>query len=150
MSDKNYAMGHCFNAKDLFMNFPVEKLEMTPQQCTEIYSDGSKRDFAASIFMQCVQMVIKDIIENNAHFKLPGSGTKQAYLHMDRVTGNKFRKAFKNGKWNDVDFLTSNFSGYQIILDMVNKNYVRRTKPVYLSPKLRDRITELTNQGKQY
>jgi hypothetical protein len=31
---------------------------------------------------------------------------------MKRTEGKKFKKAFKNGKWNDVDFVMSNFSGY--------------------------------------
>jgi len=31
---------------------------------------------------------------------------------MKRTSGKEFKKAFKNGKWNDVDFLTSNFNGY--------------------------------------
>jgi hypothetical protein len=31
MSNKNYAMGHAFSLKDLFMNFPIEKLKMTKQ-----------------------------------------------------------------------------------------------------------------------
>ena len=55
MSDKNYAMGHAFSLHDTFMNFPVEKLKMTTEQCKETYSDGSKRDLAASIFARSVQ-----------------------------------------------------------------------------------------------
>jgi hypothetical protein len=31
---------------------------------------------------------------------------------MQRTTGEDFKKAFKRGKWRDVDFITSNFSGY--------------------------------------
>jgi len=144
----NYAMGHCFTGKDLFDNFPVEKLKMTKEQCLSTYSDGSKRDLAASIFTRSVQMVVDDIIDNNVDFKFPGIGRTQAYLRMKRTDGKKFKKAFKNGKWNDVDFLTSNFSGYQISLDMESKKRTFRQKDIYLSPKDRDRITENTNLGK--
>ena len=147
---KKYAMGHCFTGKDLFDNFPVEKLKMTKEQCVNTYSDGSKRDLAASIFMRSVEMVVDDIIDNNVDFKLPGIGRTQAYLRMKRTSGNEFKKAFKNGKWNDVDFLTSNFSGYQMVLDMESKKRTSRQKDIYLSPKDRDRITENTNLGKQY
>ena len=145
-----YAMGHCFTGQDLFDNFPVEKLKMTKEQCVNTYSDGSKRDLAASIFMRSVEMVVDDIIDNNVDFKLPGLGRTQAYLRMKRTEGNKFKKAFKNGKWNDVDFLTSNFSGYSIVLDMESKKRTSRQKDIYLAPKDRDRITENTNLGKQY
>ena len=143
-------MGHCFTGKDLFDNFPVEKLKMTKGQCISTYPDGNKRDLAASIFTRSVQMVVDDIIDNNVDFKFPGIGRTQAYMRMKRTNGNKFKRAFKNGKWNDVDFLTSNFSGYQISLDMESKKKAFKQKDIYLSPKDRDRITENTNLGKQY
>ena len=147
---RNYAMGHCFTGKDIFNNFPVNKLKMSKEQCVATYPDGSKRDLAASIFTRSVQMVVDDIINNNVDFKFPTLGQTQAYLRMKRTTGQNFKKAFKNGKWNDVDFLTSNFSGYQIVLDMESKKRTTRQKDIYLSPKDRDRITENTNLGKQY
>ena len=143
-------MGHAFSLHDLFMNFPVEKLKMTPQQCKEIYSDGSKRDLAASIFAESLQMVINDIIDNNIHFKFPGLGRTQSYLYMKRTTGDKFKKAFKKGKWNDVDFVTSNFSGYQLTLEMQSEKRLPKEKSIYLSPKDKQKITDNTNQGKQY
>ena len=147
---RNYAMGHCFTGKDLFNNVPVNKLKMSKEQCIATYPDGSKRDLAASIFTRSVQIVVDDIINNNVDFKFPTLGQTQAYLRMKRTTGQNFKKAFKNGKWNDVDFLTSNFSGYQIVLDMESKKRTTRQKDIYLSPKDRDRITENTNLGKQY
>ena len=147
---RNYAMGHCFTGKDLFNNFLVNKLKMSKEQCIATYPDGSKRDLAASIFTRSVQIVVDDIINNNVDFKFPTLGQTQAYLRMKRTTGQNFKKACKNGKWNDVDFLTFNFSGYHIVLDMESKKRTTRQKDIYLSPKDRDRITENTNLGKQY
>lgn len=150
MSTKNYAMGHAFSCHDLFMNFPVEKLKMTTEQCKDIYSDGSKRDLAASIFMKSVQMVVNDIIDNNTYFKLPGIGKTQSYIYMNRVSGKQFKKAFKNGKWNDIDFIMSNFSGYQLIMELQNTDKMSRQKPIYLSAKDKQKIVDNTNNGKQY
>lgn len=145
-----FALGHSLSCKDLFFNFPVEKLKLTKKKCIELYPDGNKRDFAASIFTRGLQMIVDDIIENNTHFKLPGLGRTQAYLYMKRTSDEKFKKAFRNGKWRDVDFITSNFSGYTIVFEMQSEKRTPRTKLVYLSGKDRDRITEYTNQGKQY
>lgn len=146
----NYALGHSFCARDLFMNFPVRKMKLTPDVCTKLYPDGSKRDFATSIFTRSVQLVVDDIIENNIHFKFPGLGQTQAYMYMKRTQGDKFKKAFKNGKWRDVDFINSNFSGYQLVLEMQSQKRLPRQKPIYLSSELKNKITEYTNQGKQY
>lgn len=150
MGNKNYATGHAFTGKDLFMNFPIEKLKMTKDQCTEIYSDGNKRDLAEQIFIKSLELVVDDIIDNNVHFKFPGIGRTQAYMYMKRTEGKEFKKAFKNGKWNDVDFITSNFSGYQLALEMQSEKRLPRSKSIYLSAKDKQRIIDHTNNGKQY
>ena len=146
----NYAMGHAFTGKNIFENFPVEKLIMSCDQCRDIYSDGNKRDLSEQIFIRSLQMVVDDIIDNNVHFKFPGIGRTQAYMYMKRTEGKEFKKAFKNGKWNDVDFIMSNFSGYQLALEMQSEKRLPRTKNIYLSAKDKQRIIDHTNNGKQY
>lgn len=143
-------MGHVFTGKDLFMNFPVRKMKMSKDECREIYSDGNKRDLAEQIFIRSLQIVVDDIIDNNVHFKFPGLGRTQAYMYMKRTTGKDFKQAFKRGKWNDVDFVTSNFSGYQLVLDMQSEKRLPRQKNIYLAPQDKQRITDNTNMGKQY
>ena len=150
MSNKNYAMGHAFTGKQIFQNFPVRKLQMTKQQCVDIYPDGNKKDLVASIFTRAVEVIVNDIINNNVHFKLPQIGPNQAFIYMDKVSGNQFKKAFKRGKWNDVDFITSNFTGYQLALEINSIHKIQKKKTIHLAPKDRDKITEQTNLGKQY
>ena len=146
----NYAMGHAFTGKDLFVNFPVNKLKMSKDECRQVYSDGNKRDLAEQIFIKSVQMVIDDIIDNNVHFKLPTLGKTQSYIYMKKTEGSQFKKAFKNGKWNDVDFIMSNFTGYQLTYEMQSEKRLPREKPIYLSAKDKWRIIDHTNNGKQY
>lgn len=146
----NYALGHAFRLHDIFMNFPVRKLKMTPQQCKEVYSDGNKRDLAASIFAKCLELVVDDIIENNTHFKFPTMGKKSAYLYMKRTHGDKFKKAFKNGKWRDIDFIMSDFSGYQIHLKIEDSRKLSKEKPVYICGEYKQKLTDNINKGMQY
>ena len=147
---QNFAMGHTFSAKDLFHNFPIEKLKMDYDIVKSIYSDGDKRSLSASIFTKGMQLIIEDIIENNVHFLLPTLGSSEAYLYMNKTSGNDFKKAFKRGKWRDVDFLTSNFTGYQLSLKVKSSKRPEKDKSIYLGYKHKDRITELTNEGKRY
>ena len=95
-------------------------------------------------------MIVDDIIENNVHFLLPTIGSNEAYLYMKKTSGNNFKKAFKNGKWRDVDFLTSNFTGYQLALSVKSSKRPAKEKSIYLDCKHKNRITELTNEGKRY
>ena len=145
--EQKFAMGHTFSAQEIFHNFPIKKLKMDYDTVKKIYSDGDKRSLSASIFTKGMQLIIEDIIENNVHFLLPTVGTNEAYLYMNKTSGNNFKKAFKKGKWRDVDFLTSNFTGYQLGLLVKSKKRPEKVKTIYLGYKHKDRITELTNQG---
>jgi hypothetical protein len=149
-SEHNFAMGHTFSARDLFHNFPIDKLKMDYDTVRSIYSDGDKRSLSASIFTKGLQLIVEDIIENNAHFLLPTLGSNEAYLYMKKTSGNDFKNAVKRGKWRDVDFLTSNFAGYQLALSVKSDKRPEKEKPIYLGYKHKDRITELTNEGKRY
>ena len=148
--EHNFAMGHTFSASEIFHNFPINKLKMTYDDVKKIYSDGDKRSLSASIFTKGMQLIIEDIIENNIYFLLPNAGSNEAYLYMNKLQGADFKNAFKKGKWRDVDFLTSNFTGYQLSLLVKSKKRPVKEKPIYLGYKHKDRITELTNEGKRY
>ena len=69
---------------------------------------------------------------------------------MKKTSGNDFKKAVRNGKWRDIDFLTSNFTGYQLAMSIKSKKRPEKEKLIYLGYKHKDRITELTNEGKRY
>ena len=148
--EQKFAMGHTFSAQEIFHNFPIKKLKMDYDTVRKMYSDGDKRSLSASIFMKGLQMIVEDIIENNVHFLLPTLGANEAYLYMKKTSGTDFKNAFKRGKWRDVDFLTSNFTGYQLALSVKSNKRPEKEKPIYLGYKHKDRITELTNEGKRY
>jgi hypothetical protein len=105
---------------------------------------------SASIFAKGMQLIVEDIIENNVHFLLPTLGSTESYLYMKKTSGNDFKKAVRNGKWNDIDFLTSNFTGYQLAMSVKSPKRPEKEKSIYLGYKHKDRITELTNEGKRY
>lgn len=146
----NFAMGHTFNSNELFHNFPINKLKIDYDTVKKIYSDGDKRSLSASIFTKGMQLIIEDIIENNVYFLLPALSKTEAYLYMKKTSGKDFKNAFKNGKWKNVDFLESNFTGYQLALSVKSKKRPEKEKLIYLGYKHKDRITELTNEGKRY
>lgn len=133
----NYSLGHSFNADHLFERFPIKKSKVD-------------RKKAKSIFISALEYIINDIIENNVEFKLPGIGSSYGTIFVNRTTGDSFKKAFKNGKWRDVDFITSNFSGYQLALKMCHERKLPKQKPIYLSPRDKQKLTDKTNEGKQY
>ena len=55
---------------------------------------------------------MNDIIENNVSFRLPSLGYRGGEIHMEGVRDSEFERARKNGKFKNVDFLESMFTGY--------------------------------------
>ena len=122
---------------------------MSCNDCLEITGNTQHRDILAEqIFKDSVKLVINDIIDHNITFQFP---KVKAWLHMSKTTGDEFVAARQNGKWMEVDFIASFWTGYQIMLTMFDKNWNPvRTKLVYVDKKLQKKITDNTNKGKQY
>lgn len=145
----NYALGYAFNLTDLFENFKSSNLIIDCVSLVRLYNEPHKKKLAIRMFKDCVKLVINDIIENDVEFQLP-TGSRKSSLIMQSYSDDQFKKARKNGAFKDVDFLSSLFTGYQLMFYMYGYNRTIRSKRVYLNPSLRDRITQLTNEGKAY
>lgn len=147
----NYATGCAFNLDEILINLDKSKLNMTSDLCEKINGDRHKNTLIKQICLEGIKLVLDDIIHNNTTFELPTGSARKTQMRMGRFKDEEFAKVRRNGKFTDVDFLTSNFSGYQIILEMFYKSgRPPRTKKVYVDRTRRDKITEYTNNGKQY
>lgn len=146
---KKYALGCAFNLEDILGNFPYKKLKITCKECANITGDNHRSSIVKKIFRYHVKLVIEDIIANNITYWLPLTGQKKCNIHMKLVRGDAFKNLRQAGKWEDIDILKSNFSGYQLSLFMLG-NRTPRVKSVYLNKDYRDRISHNTNEGMQY
>lgn len=144
----NYSLGYAFNLDDLFMNFDTSKLKLSSTECKNIIGDHHRKELAKKIFKECLKEIINDVIDNNVTFELP-TGKKKSNIHMNRIKDSDFAQARRNGKFKEIDFLESNFSGNQLVLEMDTSN-AKRTKKIYVDNKLKQKITDNTNNGKQY
>lgn len=96
------------------------------------------------VLKYCLYLAMKDIIDNKTTFRFPPRSG--ATLQMVATYGDDFIRARKNGAFQDVDFLASNFTAYTLQLQIKNR-YNVWNKRVYLTSKYRDKIVELTNKG---
>lgn len=146
----NYATGYAFNTDEIFENFPYDKLLVTCSDCNIVNGDFHKDKLVKRVFKDALKLILTDIIDNNVTFQLP-TGSRRAEIHVNNYEGEAFEKARKSGKWLDVDFLASNFTGNQLVLEMYGKNNgLRRRKPIYVDKRLKDKLTENTNNGIRY
>lgn len=142
------ATGCAFNMEEMFMNFPYKKLIMNCDTCEKITGDKHRKLLVKRIFRECVKLVLEDIIDNNVTFELP-TGKKKADIHMKRVQGEAFKNLRVGGKWQDVDLLSSDFTGHELALYMYGERDPR-IKTIYVNKRLKDKITKKTNDGMQY
>ena len=108
----NYATGCAFNIDELFLNLDRKKLKFNYKQSKKLVNSINKDDLIKHIFMDNVEMVLDDIIDNNVTFELPTGSGRPTLLRMKRYDGENFSKMRRRGKFADVDFFSSNFSGY--------------------------------------
>ena len=143
----NYATGYAFNVTELFENFNNKRLSISSSDLKKTVGYQDKDELVLQIFLYAIKVILLDIIQNNVTFKFPTK--RECYLNIVRTSGEEFKQARRNGKWLDVDYLKSDFSGNQMqFMFIANEREIK--KPVYLSSNLKDMITENTNNGMVY
>ena len=148
-SIEHYSTGCAFNLSQILMTFPYKKLKINCAQCKAITGDNHRDKIVKRVFRACLKLVIEDIVNNNVTFWLPLTGNRRCNLHMQRVDGVAFQKLKRAGKWPGLDFLKSNFIGYQLCFYMYGKR-TPRVKNVYLNKEYRETIIRNINNGMQY
>lgn len=143
-----YKTGFCFVAKDMYDTFNLKQLKIKRDTVTKKYGCHSKQDFCGSVLLYCFFLILLDIIENNVTFVLPTRG-KDAKIHVRSYSGDDFKRAYSKGKFAGIDFLESDFTGYQLEY-RYKTSLGERYKPIYISKNMKDRFYELINEGKKY
>ena len=147
---KHFALGWACNLNDIFVRFPYEKFKSLMKNYK---TKQLRRQKVKQVFREGTQQILDDIIENNTTFKIQGVGYQGGEIHMEAIRGSDFEKVRKNGKFRDIDFLESLFTGYQMYLYIHGKsdNFLHRKKyPMYVNKVLRDKLIKYTNEGKVY
>ena len=119
----------------------------------KIKTKQQRRAKVKNVFMEGLRLILDDIIEKNATFKTPGIGYQGGEIHLESIKGSEFERLRINGKFSDIDFLESLFTGYQMYLYVHGKrdNFLHRRKfPIYLGKVLKDKLTKYTNEGKTF
>lgn len=140
-----YARGYAFSLSDMFVSFRHKNIKLTCDECEEYFKTRHKQNVGARVMRECVKLVMEDVLENNITFKFP---YYNAEIHMEKISGDEFKKACSHGAFQDIDFLKTNFTAYKPYLYM----YGRRTrkKPINMHNDYKKRLAKYTNEGRIY
>lgn len=140
-----YATGYGISAVELFTRFKTHYIKHSPEP---VFNERSKKKIAARIFIYAFWLILKDIIHNNVIFSLPTG--REDYIEMCTVAHDDFARARQNGAFQEVDFLKSDFLGHNLQYRFQLKSKRWFTKKICVHRKLKDIITENTNNGVKY
>lgn len=147
---KHYALGWACNLNDIFVRFPYEKCK---NLIKKYRTKKLQRQKIKQVFRTGAEVILNDIIENNATFQLPTLGYYGGEIHFEPVTGSEFERLRAKGKFSNIDFLETIFTGYQLYLFLHGKrdNFLARRKyPIYISNFYKDKLADYANSGKTY
>ena len=143
-----YKNDYCFTNRDLFENLNLKELNL-PKHIRKEKKKDTLTEYVTTVFMECFQMILLDIIENNATFVLPLFGNKEACFYVKTYGGENFRKARSAGMFQDIDYLTTGFKAYNIVFQYSSPAGLKE-KVLHLSPKIKKLFIDNINSGKQY
>lgn len=110
----------------------------------------NRKALAAKIFEDCFYEILLDIINNNVTFVLPLRFGNYAEISMKQYSDINFKKLYNKGKFNDIDFVLSQFTGNQLVFKYIKYNKELKEKSIYVNKELKKLIQKFTNEGKQY
>jgi hypothetical protein len=91
-----------------------------------------------------------DIIENNVTFVLPLKYGNYAEIYMKQFSDEEFKKLYKYGKFKNIDYVLSQFTGNELVYKYSTRTVDTKEKPIYVNKELKKLIDKHTNEAKQY
>jgi len=143
---------HAFSQGDLFHNFDSKKFEFkegagTFAEMKKKYKHETKEVLIAKIFWAFMKLVFKDMVVDGVTFHFPTKNI--VMLTWSEVSGEKFTKAYQSGKFDEIDFLSTNFRLYLPIFKYFYKGNFRE-RPLILDKNFQKVIIEKVNKGYKY
>lgn len=144
----NYATGYAFNTKEIFENFDWKRIKSVGSIYENKDGKTCRRDHKViSVFLYAVKLILIDIFKNNITFHLPTG--RKSRIKMKQVTGDDFIKARRNGAYQDIDYMESDFTAYSPIFEYYSRGVVK-TKDIHVNKGLQEIYIDNINNGMKY
>ena len=144
-----YALGHAINGTQLFLPFDNKRIKTDRKSVKELVKSEHKEYLANMIFSDALQMIMDDIIDNSITFDFKLAQDKVAEIYIKEFSDEDFLKGRKNGLWKEIDYLSTNFSGYLPMFKYQKAGYTIE-KPIHLDTNRKLKIAKNVNEGKSY
>lgn len=133
------------NASDLYKTIDLKKLGKIPGKLNK--NTPNLRKYLGKIYMELMELVIDDIIENNVTFKLSLILDRKGTLQIRPIRDESFKDLMQNGSFEGLDFLKTDFTGYRLFY---SSSYRNKDRFVALDKRNKKRIIDKANNGMKY
>lgn len=135
--------GH-ITAADLYKTIDIKKLGKIPGKLNK--NTPTLRRYLGGIYMELMNLVVDDIIENNANFKLSLMFERKGSLQIKPIRDDRFKYLMQNGSFQGLDFLKTDFTGYGLfyLCDKTHDRFIAVNKDT------KKRIIDQANAGMKY
>lgn len=69
---------------------------------------------------------------------------------MKQFSDEEFKKLYKYGKFKNIDYVLSQFTGNELVYKYSTRTVDTKEKPIYVNKELKKLIEKHTNEAKQY
>lgn len=144
-----YALGYAITGPQLFLPFNNKRIKTKRNDIKKLVKSEHKEYLANMIFADALQLIMDDIIKNSNTFDFKLNQGKIAEIYIKGFSDEEFLKRRKRGLWKEIDYLNTNFTGYQPMFKYQKAGYTVE-KPIHLDKKRKLQIAENVNNGKSY
>ena len=136
---------HGLTISEIFTNTPSTITDKKWSWFISRYGHTSSYgDAISDPFKYCFAYVLYKIINDKMRFKIPYA--KNGFIDFEIVQGDMFMKQRQNGRFKDIDFIESDFTGYALKYYFDTKSY-QKSYPIYLGGELRRLFYGKINSG---
>ena len=138
---------HGLLVNELYVNTPEKYHYKRWRYLNDTYGwNQTYEDALAEPFCYAMNLIINRILDEKERFKIPYS---DAYIDFEIVTGDKFIEQRQNGRFSNIDFVESDFTGYFLNYFYKTKAY-QKQMPIYLGGELKAKFIDGINSGVKY
>lgn len=139
---------HGITPAELYTNTPKKIIDRKWRWFIKYY--GSTRSYESAIsdpFKYCFTLILNRILDERVRFRIPYQS--ESYLDFEIVSDDQFEKHRNNGRFKDIDFINSDFTGYALRYYFKAKAY-QKSYPIYLGGELKEKFMDGINSGIKY
>lgn len=139
---------HSLTSGELYTNTPKKIIDKNWFWFIKRYgSTASFEDSLSKPFKYCFGLILNKVIDEKVRFKVPVSS--DVYIDFEIVTGDAFLTQRHNGRFSDIDFVESDFTGYFLGYYFKGRSYQKHL-PIYIGGDIKNKFISKINAGEKF